>query len=119
MSGTKKKSEKKSEKKNQYIFMYATFPSKATVVPITEKLIEKKLVVCANISEHDAIYTWNKRVYEGKEFGVFFKTREDKWKKAKSFILKKHPYETPVIVKLRIRDYNPGFKKWMDESLDD
>ncbi|MDR0767441.1 MAG: divalent-cation tolerance protein CutA [Methanosarcinales archaeon] len=106
------------KKKKQYIFIYATFPSKKMVLSIAEKMIEKKLIVCANIREHDAIYSWNKRLFEEKEFGVFFKTREDKWKKAKAFILKKHPYETPVILKLRIRDYNPGFEKWMDESLD-
>ncbi|MDL2261296.1 divalent-cation tolerance protein CutA [Methanimicrococcus sp. OttesenSCG-928-J09] len=108
---------KKKTKKNRYIFIYATFPSKKIVQSITEKLIEKKLVVCANIGDHDAIYSWNGRVYEEKEYAVFFKTREDKWKKTKNFILEKHPYETPVILKLKIRDYNPGFKTWMDESL--
>lgn len=107
----------KKTKKNQYIFIYATFPSKKTVLPITEKLIEKRLIVCANINEMNAIYSWNARIHEEKEYGVFFKTREDKWKKAKNYILKKHPFEMPVILKLRIRDYNPGFKKWMDQSL--
>lgn len=109
---------KREKKRNQYIFMYVTFPVKKSVLNITEKLIEKKLVVCANINELDAIYFRNDRIYEEKEYGVFFKTREDKWKKAKKYILKKHPYETPVVLKLRIRDYNPGFKKWMDEGLD-
>ncbi|MDV0444694.1 Divalent-cation tolerance protein CutA [Methanimicrococcus sp. At1] len=108
---------KSEKKKNQYIFIYATFPSKKTVLSITEKLIEKKLIVCANISEHDSIYAWNKRIYEEKEYGVFFKTREDKWKKTKKYILEKHPYETPVILKFKIRGFNKGFKKWIDESL--
>ncbi|MDY0266304.1 MAG: divalent cation tolerance protein CutA [Methanimicrococcus sp.] len=107
----------KKTNKNRYIFIYATFPSKKTVLPITEKLIEKKMVVCANINEMDAIYSWNTRVHEEKEYGVLFKTREDKWKKTKKYILKKHPFETPVILKLRIRDYNSGFKIWMDQSL--
>lgn len=108
---------KDKKKKNKYVFIYATFPSKKTVLKVTGKLIDKKLAVCTNISEHDAIYSWNGRVYKEKEYSVFIKTREDKWKKVKSYILKKHPYETPVILKFRIKDYNPGFKTWMDESL--
>ncbi|MCC2509024.1 divalent cation tolerance protein CutA [Methanimicrococcus blatticola] len=113
-----KSNKKKSNKRNQYIFIYATFPAKKTVMKISEKLIQKKLVVCANISEHDSIYSWNERVYEEKEYAVFFKTRGDKWKAARELILKEHPYETPVILKLRIRGYSPGFEKWMNDSLD-
>lgn len=108
---------KSRKQKNRYIFIYATFPAKKTVLSISQKLIQKKLVVCANISEHDAIYFWNGRLYQEKEYVVFFKTREDKWKKAKNLILKKHPYQTPVILKFRIQGHTSGFKDWMDESL--
>jgi len=108
----------KNEKKSRYIFIYATFPSKKSALKATEKLIQKKLAVCANIRKHDAVYVWEGRLYKEKEFGALFKTREDKWKKAEKFILKKHPYETPVILRLEINDSNVGFKKWVDGGLD-
>jgi periplasmic divalent cation tolerance protein len=107
-----------SEKKKKYIFIYTTFPSKEAVLSVTKKMIEKKLIVCANVREHDAIYSWDKRMLEEKEFGALFKTREDKWKKAKAYILKKHPNDTPVVLKLKIKGYNSGFEKWIDENLD-
>lgn len=111
MSGTEKK-------KPKYIFIYTTFPSRETALSVAKRMIEKKMVVCANIREHDAIYSWDKRMFEEKEYGALFKTRQDKWKKSKAYILKKHPYDTPVVLKLKINDCNPEFEKWIDESLD-
>ena len=110
MSGT--------EKKGRYIFIYVTFPSKKSASKTAEKLIQKKLAVCANIRKHDTVYVWEGRLYKEKEYGTLFKTREDRWKKAEKFILKKHPYETPVILKVNINDSNAGFKKWVDSGLD-
>ena len=108
----------KNEKKSRYIFIYATFPSKKSASRTAEKLIQKKLAVCANIRKHDAVYVWEGRLYKEKEYGALFKTREDKWKKAEKIILKKHPYETPAVLKININDGNVGFKKWVDGGLD-
>ncbi|MDR2945014.1 MAG: divalent-cation tolerance protein CutA [Methanosarcinales archaeon] len=104
-------------KQDKYVIVYATFPSREIILKISKKLIQKKLVVCANIGECKSIYTWNGRVYEENEFTALLKTRADKWKAVKKFISKKHPYETPVILKLKIDNSNRGFGKWINESL--
>ena len=109
---------KNANDKHQYIFIYTTFPTKKSVFKVSEKMIQKKIVVCANIRKHTSVYSWNKRVYNEKEYGVYFKTRDDKWKEVEKFITEKHPYETPVIVKINIDEFNPEFKKWIDGSLD-
>jgi len=109
---------KNKSNEHEYIFIYTTFPTKKSVFKISEKLIVKKLVVCANIRQHTSVYSWNGRIYREKEYGVYFKTRNDKWKAMEKVILKTHPYETPVIIKLNIDEYNKEFKKWVDDSLD-
>jgi len=75
--------------------------------------------VCANIRKHKAIYIWKGEIYKEKEYRALFKTREDKWEEIKETILKKHTYEAPVILKIRIEDANESFKNWADENLID
>ncbi|WNY27062.1 Divalent-cation tolerance protein CutA [Methanolapillus ohkumae] len=101
-----------------YIFIYTTFPTKKSAKKITKKLIKRREIVCANIRKHTAVYVYGGKNYDEKEFGCIFKTREDKWTAVQSFVLKKHPYETPVLMKVQIDDSNAGFWNWIDENLD-
>lgn len=102
---------------NDYILIYVVFPTKKEAEMMAEYLIEKKQIVCANIRKHKALYVWKEKIYKEKEFRVLFKTREDRWEEIKESILKKHSYEAPVILKIRIEDANDSFKDWADENL--
>ncbi|MCL2550242.1 MAG: divalent-cation tolerance protein CutA [Methanimicrococcus sp.] len=102
---------------SDYILVYAAFPTKKEAELIAEYLIEKKLIVCANIRKHKTVYVWKEKTYKEKEFGAFLKTREDKWEEIKEYILKNHSYEVPVILKICINDVNDSFKHWADDNL--
>ena len=102
---------------NNYILVYASFSKKKEAEAVAEHLIEEKRIVCANIKKHKAVYVWKGRTYKEKEFSILLKTREDKWEEIKEYILKKHSYETPIILKFHIDDANDSFKKWADENL--
>ena len=102
-----------------YILVYAVFPTKKEAELIAEYLIQKKQIVCANIRKHTTVYIWKEKTYKEKEFGAFFKARDDKWEEIKEYILKNHSYEVPVILKIRIDDVNESFKTWANENLID
>ncbi|MDV0447090.1 Divalent-cation tolerance protein CutA [Methanosarcinaceae archaeon Ag5] len=102
---------------SDYIFIYTTFPTKKSAKKITKKLIRKKEIVCANIRKHTAVYTYGGKLYDEKEYGCIFKTRGDRWKSVEAYVLKKHPYETPVIMKINIDESNVGFQNWVDENV--
>lgn len=104
-------------KKKEYILIYTTFPTKKTARKNADILVNKKAVVCANFRPHESVYSWNGRIIHEKECGVWLKTRDDKWKSVRKFILKNHPYKTPIILKIKIDGSNRGLKEWIDDSL--
>ncbi|WNY24872.1 divalent-cation tolerance protein CutA [Methanolapillus millepedarum] len=106
-----------NDSNTNYIFIYTTFPTKKSAKKTAQKLIEKKEIVSANIRKHTAIYTYAGKLHDEKEYGCIFKTREDKWKSVEAYVLKKHPYETPVLIKINIDESNSGFQNWVDENL--
>ena len=106
-----------TNERNDYILVYATFSTKREAEMIAEHLIEKKLIVCANIRKHKTVYIWKEKTYKEKEYGAFLKARDDKWEEIKNYISNNHSYEVPVILKIRIDDINESCKNWTNDNL--
>jgi len=102
---------------DENILIYVTFPTKKSAKKIAKELVDKKMIVCANIRKHTAVYHYQNKTYEEKEFGSILKTKKTKWKEVRKFILKNHPYDTPVILKIKIDGANDGFNKWVDDTV--
>ncbi|MCL2863123.1 MAG: divalent-cation tolerance protein CutA [Methanimicrococcus sp.] len=106
-----------TNKNKDYILVYTSFSAKKEAEAVAEALIESKKIVCANIRKHTAVYVWKHKTYKEREFGIFLVTGADNWEAVKEFILAKHSYEAPTIIKIRIEDANDSFKDWVDENL--
>ncbi|AJC71696.1 divalent ion tolerance protein CutA [Thermococcus guaymasensis DSM 11113] len=99
------------------IFVYTTFPDWESAKKVVRELLERKLVVCANMREHEAMYWWEGKIEEGKEIGVILKTEVSKWKDLREALKELHPYTVPVIARIDLDKLNREYSEWMAKVL--
>ncbi|WP_459202620.1 divalent cation tolerance protein CutA [Methanococcus sp. CF] len=93
--------------------VYTTFPNLENAKSIIDYLLEKKMIACANLREHEAHYLEDGDIVVKTEIGAILKTTESKWDSLKEIINEIHPLETPVIIKINVDDSNDEFKNWI------
>jgi len=99
------------------IFVYTTFPDWETARKIVRELLQRKLIVCANLREHEAIYWWEGKIEEGREIGALMKTEVSRWKELRKALLELHPYKVPMIARLDLDKLNREYSEWMARVL--
>ena len=79
--------------------IWSPFASENEASLVARKLLEEKLVGCANIVPGvRSMFDWEGEIYEEGEVGVLFKTDKSLLDQAVARIEELHPYETPAIV---------------------
>jgi periplasmic divalent cation tolerance protein len=92
---------------------YITLPSPAVGESIAQKLLEQKLIACANIfSPHQSIYSWENQIKSETEYAMIIKSQLSHKKALTQLIQELHPYETPCILFSRV-DSTPDFFNWV------
>jgi periplasmic divalent cation tolerance protein len=100
---------------NSIVLLYVPLPDQKTGQMMAQRLLEKKLIACANIfSPHIAVYEWNGAVCDDPEVVTIFKTSKDKKDQAMAAIEELHPYETPAIIAIDSTDTNKTFYDWVN-----
>ncbi|WP_297521937.1 divalent-cation tolerance protein CutA [Thermococcus sp.] len=99
------------------ILVYTTFPNWESAKKVVKELLERKLAVCANMREHEAMYWWDGEIRDEKEIGVILKTEVSKWKELRDTIRELHPYEIPVIARIDLDKLNREYSEWMARVL--
>jgi periplasmic divalent cation tolerance protein len=100
------------------IIIYSTFPTKSEAEKIGRQLVERRLAACVNVFKIDSIYQWQGKIEKSGEFGVFIKTKPEKFKKIEQFILKHHSYETPCILEVRAGRVGAQYRQWVEKRVD-
>jgi len=99
------------------VFVYTTFPDWESAKKVVRELLERKLIVCANMKEHVAMYWWEGRIEEGTEIGVILKTEVSRWKALRDALRELHPYEVPLIARIDLDKLNREYVEWMARVL--
>jgi periplasmic divalent cation tolerance protein len=99
------------------VIVYTTFPDWESARKVTRELLERKLIVCANLREHEAMYWWEGKIEEGKEVGAIYKTEVSKWKELREAIKELHPYDVPMIGRIDLDKLNKEYSEWMARVL--
>jgi periplasmic divalent cation tolerance protein len=103
---------------NTYIIVLATTSSKQEAENIAQKLLEQKLIACANIvgpvSSH---FHWGGKVERAEEFLVLMKSRSDLFEKISEGVRKLHSYEVPEILALPVVAGSGAYLAWLEASL--
>lgn len=94
------------------LLFYVTFPDRATADQMSEKLIVKKLIACANIYAMSSEYVWSGLMCKEDEWTAIFKTSPEKESETEAYILKHHPYQTPCIMRWQV-NANESYEQWI------
>lgn len=102
----------------QYVTLYLTVQSEEEANHIAIKLVNERLVACANILPGvRSIYEWQGMLEFENEFVLLMKTREDKAAGAIEQIKALHTYDVPCITSLPISHANPDYLAWIDTQV--
>lgn len=94
--------------------VYTTLPDKQTAVSIAQKLLEQKLIACANIIPGVvSIFEWEGACNQESEVICLYKTANNSVQKLMDVLENMHPYETPAIVCLSAEETLPAFESWV------
>ncbi len=98
------------------IFVYITNPNLKTAKNIAKKLLEKRLIACANIFPIKSLYWWKDKIEDSNEFVLIAKSLEKNFRKIIKEVRKIHPYEVPCICRIRVKA-NKEFENWVRKEV--
>ena len=99
-------------------FFYITVPNKKEAERIAKKLLDKKLIACANvISNVNSYFVWKNKVQNSKEIIICGKTTSKNQTKIIHAVKSIHSYAVPCIIFFDIKNGNKDFLKWIKRSV--
>lgn len=105
------------DKQNSALMVQSTFSSFEDAQSAANKLIEKRLAACGQVSQKiHSVYWWKGAIESSDEYILNLKTREDLFEDLRVFLKEIHPYETPEIIASRIM-VEASYLQWLiDET---
>jgi periplasmic divalent cation tolerance protein len=101
-----------------YSFVYLTCGSEEEACSISRKLLEEKLIACANIFPVLSIYRWKESLEEAEEYAAFLKTEKSKVPSIIEEVKRLHSYEVPDIVEIPLGKGFQPFFQWISEVVE-
>jgi periplasmic divalent cation tolerance protein len=98
------------------IVIVSTYPNKKSISKIANKLVQKKLVACVNMTKISSVYSWQGKIENADEFLAIFKTTQKNKTKVKNEIKTTHPYKVPEIAEIQVNSINKPYLDWLIES---
>ena len=99
-------------------FFYITTPNKKEAKQIAQKLLDKKLIACANvISNVNSYFVWKNKVQNSKEIIICGKTTSKNQTKIIKAVKSIHSYSVPCVIFFDIKNGNKDFLKWIEQSV--
>ena len=85
---------------------------------IARKLLDEKLIACANvIPVVQSLYAWKGKIADEKECVMILKSTRELFPALQSEIEKLHSYSVPEIIALPIIDGSQNYLEWLGESV--
>ena len=98
--------------------LYITVKDKEEARRIAEKLLEARLIACANIvGDIESLYRWKGETCNSEEVLLLAKTTEEKIPAVVDAVKAMHSYELPCIVGFPVTAGLPAFLRWVDEEV--
>ena len=100
----------------EFCSIYITAGSEEEAAGIGRTLIEERLAACVNILPVRSVYRWEGSIQDEAEVVAFIKTRSSLAEKVIERVKSLHSYEVSCIVVLPIKQGNPDYLQWIEES---
>lgn len=100
-----------------HIVIFVTAKDQAQADKIAGKLVEEKLIACANIVPGiQSIFRWEGKVDRAQEVLLILKSRRRHFPTIVKRVKALHSYNVPEIIALPIVEGNKDYLKWLTES---
>ncbi len=97
--------------------IYITHPDYGTALELSRRLVELRLIACANIFQNiTSVYSWENKLEQATECVIIAKTQGSLSAQVREIVLEAHPYECPCVVSVPIASGNPLFLQWITEQ---
>ena len=100
--------------------LYTTFPDIQAAERITAQLLDERLIACANLMPGmTSIYRWQGNIEKNSEVAAFFKTDAAHLEALMARLKAIHPYETPCMLCIHVKNTDVHYLGWMLHQLRD
>ena len=94
--------------------LYITTPSLEEAQTIGRRLVESRLIACANIIDNmRSIYVWDGRLQSDREVILIGKTIRDRIPEIIDTVVAMHSADCPCILSIPVGEGNPAFLEWI------
>jgi len=98
--------------------IYSTFESHDEALSVAEKLLENRLVACANIQGGTtSVYRWEGAIQRASEVVLIAKTAQPKLQAAMELVKHLHSYTLPCIIAYPIGGGYPPYLRWIEDEV--
>lgn len=106
------------EHRVSHIIVMVTTPSEEEALKIVRRLLNDRLIACANIvGSVSSLFWWEDKIDKATEFLVLMKSREDLFQRLSERVKELHSYQVPEIIALPITAGSPSYLNWLDACL--
>jgi periplasmic divalent cation tolerance protein len=103
---------------SQLSLLYSTFPTQEEAIAASQKLLEQRLIACANIlGDIQSVYLWKESIENSQEVAVLFKTTSETIPDLMIALQDLHPYDTPAMLEIPLDRVNPSFIQWAQAAV--
>ncbi len=100
--------------------LYTTFPDIQAAERITTQLLDERLIACANILPGmHSIYRWQGNIEKTNEVAAFLKSSASQMDALMNRLKILHPYDTPCMLWLEVKNSDVNYLGWMLNQLRD
>ena len=91
-----------------------TAPNREIAEKLAEGILGNHLAACVQMAEIRSFYIWEGTLQKEGEVALFIKTTEACYCNLEAYILERHPYDVPEIIKLPITGGLPAYLDWIE-----
>ena len=103
---------------NSYIMVVVTTGSKEEAENIVRRLLDAKLIACANIvGPVESHFHWRGKVETAMEHLILMKSRRELFERLSETVKALHSYEVPEILAFRVVAGSKAYLKWLGDCL--
>jgi periplasmic divalent cation tolerance protein len=103
---------------SSFVIVFVTTADKSEAEKISQSLLKKKLIACANIiNPVTSFFHWAGKIDKAEECLVIMKSRIDLFAELSERVKALHSYEVPEILALPIVEGSKAYLDWMGEAL--
>ena len=94
--------------------IYVTAKDEKEAKGIAKRLVEEKLIACANIYNINSVYPWKGKIDEWPESVMILKTKDNLVDKVMKRVKELHSYTIPCMLVIPVEKVNKEYLDWMD-----